>query len=75
MMDFIAPSKGFERLLFELGDKKELVHIHLQNRVAQGVILKVESGILVLEEITERFRKNVSYIPVQQILSVSYKFE
>lgn len=75
MADFIAPSKGLERLLFDLGDKKEIVHLHLQNRVAQGTILKVESNLVILEEVTDRFRKNISYIPVQHIISVNYKFE
>ncbi len=74
-MEFITPDKGWERLLFDLGDKKIEVIVHTLNKSMQGLILKVQSGVLVFEEHTDRFRKNVTYVPLSHIVSVSSNFQ
>ena len=74
-MELMNISKGFERLLFDMCDKKMSVVLQVEQKIMNGQILKVENGILVFEESTDRYRKNLTYLPIHRVISVSSNFE
>lgn len=72
--NMVWPEKSWERMIFDLGDKKIEITIHLVNRSMIGTVMKVASGVVVFREQTDRFRSNITYVPLGNIVSISSYF-
>lgn len=69
--ELLRMNAGWERLLFDVGDKKMAITLMTSNRTFEGQIVKVEGGIIAFRENSQKDKKPITYIPVNLVTSVT----
>ena len=69
--EILKMNAGWERLLFDIGDKKMAVTLMTSNRSFEGQIIKVDGGIIAFRENSQKDKKPITYIPVNLVTSVT----